>query len=163
VNGFLRGDRISREVAHFETAAFVLVHPDDPETIVGYYALSNTAIKRAHFSNKERRSLGYQATPGAIIGYLGVDKRFQGHHLGVYILKRALCRCLGVSSQCGCAFVVLDVEVKNERAISMYTKAGFKEFKEPPEDEGGDEPGRPEKKKLYITMSNVKAAVEQGL
>jgi ribosomal protein S18 acetylase RimI-like enzyme len=42
---------------------------------------------------------------------------------------------LASSKECGCAVVVLDVETKNTIAIEMYTKAGFKEFKEP---EGGE-------------------------
>ncbi|HUA08555.1 MAG TPA: GNAT family N-acetyltransferase [Candidatus Acidoferrales bacterium] len=156
VNGYIQSDRIVRDVQNYETAAFVFVAPAS-QTIASYYTLSNTSVKKALFSNKERRSLSYPATPAAIIGYLGVDKNFKGNHLGIFTLKRALQRCLDLSRECGCAVVVLDVETGNKIALAMYEKAGFKEFHEP---EGEGSVALAQTKKLYMTMPNIKAALE---
>ena len=65
----------------------------------------------------------YPLAPAMLIGRLGVDRPHQGKGIGKYMMSwlRDLARGLPV----GCRFVVLDVDLRNERALSFYRGEGF--------------------------------------
>jgi len=74
------------------------------------------------------RLLRYQNVPAALIGRLGVDRRFQGRGLGSALLIDAAERAVHSDT----AVYALLVEAKDDQAAAFYRKHEFTPFSERP-------------------------------
>lgn len=109
---------------------YVLVDPDNPETIVGYYSLSAAEIEFERLLKAHRRSLPRYPVPAARMGRLAVDHQHKGSGVGGQLLGLAIRRCQAAREQLG--IVVLIVDAKNENAAAFYRHHGFTPVEDDP-------------------------------
>jgi GNAT superfamily N-acetyltransferase len=102
---------------------FVLVHTDEPATILGYYTLSAASIELTDLTATQAKKLPYRVLPALLIGRLAIQETLQGQGLGRRLLNAALMHCLSLRSQLG-SYAVL-VDPLDDEARSWYLKAGF--------------------------------------
>lgn len=124
IDKFLKKDALRAGVEGF-SVTWVFVHEGH---IVGYVSLANSAVLMA---DEERTELTinqeWKLWPALLIGYLGVDKRYQGggRGLGDFLINYAVGEAELLAERSGCKFVVADV-YDDEYAIAMYERNGFK-------------------------------------
>lgn len=115
---------------HTETKISRTYVAADEATILGYYSLSMSAIR------KEQLPLQYQSRfpkyplPVARLARLAVDHRYQKQGLGELLLTDALSRCLRLSEEIGMIGVVVDA--KHEQARRYYERYEFERFPDSP-------------------------------
>jgi GNAT superfamily N-acetyltransferase len=108
------------------TRSFVLVPTDDPQRILGYYALSVTAVDQLHLPTRITKRFPRSAEIGAILlGKLAVDLTMQGRGLGRFLLIDALDQAVEIQRRAG-AWAVVDAI--DEEAAAFYEHAGFTRF-----------------------------------
>ena len=118
-------------------SCFVLVAPDG--SLAGYYTLSATGIALADLPPDVVKKLPrYPLVPGALMGRLAVDHRWQGERLGELLLFDAFSRALR-SDLAAYAFLV---DAKDDRAETFYKRYEFR---------GLSGPGR----RLYIPLADI--------
>lgn len=108
---------------------FVLVSPDEPDTILGYYTLSAASVELTELTPAQAKKLPYRVLPALLIGRLAVRQDLQGQGTGRRLLNAALSHCSRLRVQLG-AYAVL-VDPLDDEARAWYLKAGFLEL-EPP-------------------------------
>jgi GNAT superfamily N-acetyltransferase len=102
---------------------FVLVQPEAPKTILGYYTLSAASVELSDLSPSQAKKLPYQVLPALLIGRLAVQAALQGQGLGRRLLNAALAHSLSLRSQLGVYAVLVDPI--HDAARAWYLKAGF--------------------------------------
>ncbi len=115
---FLLEDALTQARGRF-SVTFVFYTPlQEP---VGYLSLSAAQVNRADTGIRPRPP--YPVVPAVLIGRLGIDRRYQGRGYGRQVmgLVRDWARDLVV----GCRVLALQVDVRNEDAITFYTRLGF--------------------------------------
>lgn len=134
-----------RDVERRASVVHVLTEVDRPETIIGYYTLSNTALELTAINPKVRRSFPrYPLVSATLLGRLAVDHRFKGRGHGARLLQHALRKCLTWSRESASALVVVDA--LHDTAKAFYEKYGFLPLT--------DEPLR-----LYLQMETIEESV----
>ena len=129
INEFLR--RYARQNAAMGVAqTFVLVAPQQPRTILGYYSLSTAQIDFEQISEAHRGRLPKYPVPAARMGRLGVDRRHHGKGIGSRLLGLAIRRCQAIRKEIG--LVVLAVDAKDDTAAAFYRHHGFTPVEEKP-------------------------------
>lgn len=93
--------------------------------IVGFYSLSASNVAFGESPERLRKGLARHPLPVMLLARLAIDKRWQGHGIGVSLLKNASLRAIEASTIAGvCALVV---QAKDEKARSFYQHFGFAE------------------------------------
>lgn len=106
-----------------------MVALNDKSEVIGYYSVSPSELRR-DLIPKEGRGVPYPSVPAIRIGRLAVSLKIQGKGLGGMILQHALNKCLNISNNIGGRVVIVDA--KDEKAVSFYSKYGFKPLVEQP-------------------------------
>ncbi len=103
---------------------FVLVDPDQPDRILGYYTLSAATLSFDTLTESDRKGLPAYPIPAVRIGRLAgsVSARRQG--IGELLLQNAIKRILQARGTLGVFAVV--VEAKDAAAEAFYRKYGFR-------------------------------------
>lgn len=92
--------------------------------IAGYVTLTMDGLELYGF---ERPDGGrYKEYPAIKIGQLGVDKSFQGLHIGQYLIAFALIMATSMADQIGCRYLTVDAK---RDVVDWYKAQGFKENK----------------------------------
>jgi predicted GNAT family N-acyltransferase len=129
-------------------ATFVLTNTASPETILGFYTLSSTAIDPGSLTTEVRRKLPpYPLIPGTLIGRLASDSSGKGRGLGATLLIDALSRAYQ-QSQVIASFAIV-VEAIDQHAEDWYQSLGFI-------------PLEGTVKRLYMPMGTVKKLLKGG-
>jgi GNAT superfamily N-acetyltransferase len=106
------------------SSAYVLVEPQMPERILGYYTLSAAEIAASLLDERDRRKLPRYPVPCFRLGRLACQADEQGHGLGKRLLACAIDRCL--IARVHVAAYALTVDAKNDAAKAFYTHYGFR-------------------------------------
>lgn len=124
--------RASQDVKRRAAAVFVLVESAAVSEVLGFYALSSTAIDVGQLPPEFLKKMPrYQQLPATLIGRLArrADRRREG--LGEKLLVNALRRAVETSVTIGSVAVVVDA--KGERARRWYEGFGFRRFRDYPD------------------------------
>jgi predicted GNAT family N-acyltransferase len=126
LNDFLK-TKASSYIKRGLCAVHILSDESSPNTIIGYFSLSASAIQPrelpVEISKKYPLSI---PVPCWLIGKLAVDRNFQGKGFGEVLLLEALKKIAAYSKEAGGYCVVVDA--KNENIKPFYAKYGFKAF-----------------------------------
>lgn len=77
---------------------------DENQNVVAFYALASGAVSHISVTGNIRRNMPDpipDPIPVIVLGRLAVDRRLQGQHLGVGLLKDVVLRAKAVSNQIG--------------------------------------------------------------
>ncbi len=123
-------DRWLRETAlqHQErnlSKTFVAIADNDPERILGFYALTVCEVRSDELPKSLAKRLP-RNVPGVRLGRLAVDRSIQGQALGEQLLMDAAVRARKVTAQVG--IHTLFVDAKDEHAAAFYRHFGFQPF-----------------------------------
>ena len=103
---------------------FVLIDPDEPARILGYYTLSAASLSLEKLTDADRKGLPAYPIPAVRIGRLAGATSARGRGLGEILLQNAVKRILQARSTLGVFAVV--VEAKDASAEAFYRKYGFR-------------------------------------
>jgi GNAT superfamily N-acetyltransferase len=113
-----------QDVRRLANGVFILVEPARPETVLGYYTLSATALPPGDVPEAAKKHLPrYPLVSATLIGRLAVAKAQQGQRLGAILLADALRRALISAETVGSSMVVVDA--LDEGAAAFYAAHGF--------------------------------------
>ena len=102
----------------------------DGSTILGFYSLAMSAIRRENLPSKHLSRFPNFPLPVARLARLAVDLRHQRQGIGELILADALQRCLRLSEEIGMIGVVVDA--KDKRARGWYERYEFERLPDLP-------------------------------
>ena len=102
----------------------------DVSTILGFYALAMSAIRRENLPSRHLSRFPNFPLPVARLARLAVDVHHQRQGIGELILADALQRCLLLSEEIGMIGVVVDA--KDERARGWYERYEFERLPDLP-------------------------------
>jgi GNAT superfamily N-acetyltransferase len=108
------------------TSTYVLIAPEAPERILGYYTLSAAEIDAPRLAESERRKLPRYPIPCFRLGRLACRVDERGRGLGKRLLACAVERCL--IARAHVAAYALIVDAKNDDARTFYLHYGFRPF-----------------------------------
>lgn len=103
---------------------FVLVNPDQPGRILGYYTLSAATLSFETLTEADRKGLPAYPIPAVRIGRLAGAASARRQGIGELLLQNAIKRILQARGTLG-VFAVL-VEAKDAAAEAFYRKYGFR-------------------------------------
>jgi GNAT superfamily N-acetyltransferase len=103
---------------------FVLVNPDQPGRILGYYTLSAATLSFETLTEADRKGLPAYPIPAVRIGRLAGAAFARRQGIGELLLQNAIKRILQARSTLGVFAVV--VEAKDAAAEAFYRKYGFR-------------------------------------
>jgi len=113
-----------QDVRRKANAVFVLVEPDDPARILGYYRLCAIGIAQGEVPEAARKDIPrYPLVSATLVGRLAVSKDRQGQRLGAVLLADALQRAFESANTVGSSMVVVDA--LDESAAGFYAAHGF--------------------------------------
>jgi GNAT superfamily N-acetyltransferase len=102
---------------------FVLVDDDNPDTIIGFYALAIRGMTAKEALPADIAKKFPSKVPGYTIARLAVAGSAAGKGLGGELLVDAMCRAKQVSEQAGGPFLFVDA--KDDEAAGFYKHFGF--------------------------------------
>ncbi|MCL2022505.1 MAG: GNAT family N-acetyltransferase [Betaproteobacteria bacterium] len=105
------------------SSAYVLVEPNTPERILGYYTLSAAEIDSAPLIKKDRQKLPRYPIPCFRLGRLACRADEQWRGPGKRMLASAIDRCL--IARAHVAAYALIADAKNANARDFYAHFGF--------------------------------------
>ncbi len=118
------------------------------KTTVGYYTLSSQGLDYEQMPSELRRKWPKKIRVGVtLVGYLAVDRRYQGQGLGKLLLYDALHRALQASQQVASRAIIVDAV--DEAAHTFYERYDFIRF--------ADESNR-----LYLPIDTVATPFAPG-
>lgn len=118
---WLKGRALASEGLSART--YVICSADNPNRVVGYYAISTAMEQRVGLpSAKLRRGMPEQI-PLLLIGRLALDETFRGRGLGTDLLSDALRRCLAAADIVGARGVL--AHAIDDDAVRFYKHHGF--------------------------------------
>jgi len=121
----------SQDMRRKANAVFVMVPPDAPACIVGYFTLCALALDQADVPEAARRHIPrYPLVSATLIGRLAIVTEFQGQGLGSILLARALRMAFANADVVGSSMVVVDAI--DERAAGFYEAHGFTRLPDTP-------------------------------
>jgi len=109
---------------------FILIEPEQPDVILGYYSLSAASIERTSLPIKHAKRLPRYPIPVALLGRLAVSTTRQGQGIGRLLLADALKRVTTVAE--AIAVYALIVDALDESAAGFYRHYGFLPLTTPP-------------------------------
>jgi GNAT superfamily N-acetyltransferase len=101
---------------------FVAVAPDAPLRVLGFYAISPSALAFTSVPSRLTKKLGRYDVPVFRLGRLAIDRSAQGRGLGSDLLLAAGERALAVAAEVG--GIALAIDAKDERAARWYERFG---------------------------------------
>ena len=101
---------------------YVAIRPGE-RSVFGYYTLASSAVSLNVLPAKSAKKLPKHPVPVILLARLAVDQTVQNRGLGKLLLKDALTRSLGLSTQLGIHAV--EVEAIDARAKDFYMKHSF--------------------------------------
>lgn len=114
----------SQHVKHNMSSVFVACLDSKPDTVVGFYTLSQAQIDFEQISELlPKHYPRHYPVPLTRLGRFAVDKTMQGNGIGKKLLINALYRCYETSKQVGMTGVIVDA--KDENAQRFYIKHDF--------------------------------------
>lgn len=105
-----------------------VLHQKEEKVVIGYYTISNASVSPILFPTSYTKNLPRYPIPCALIGKLGVDKKFKILGLGKYLLFDSLQRIKSMSNNIGCNAVI--IEAVNDKIADFYEYYGFIRFKD---------------------------------
>lgn len=143
LNSFLQ-KQARKEMERRAAVCYVLVDPDKPKEIIGYYSLNSTRVLLDQLPGDITKKLGrYPSVPATLVGRLAIDEKYQGQGVGGLLLRDALLFSAQKSTEIGSVAVIVDA--KDEKAAAFYERYGFRRL--------SDDPLR-----LFMTMPTIEAA-----
>ncbi|MCY4470275.1 MAG: GNAT family N-acetyltransferase [Thiotrichales bacterium] len=115
----------SQDARRNVSRVFVAI-PGDLDEIAAFYTLSAGSVERETLPGDLMKRLPRYPVPVALLGRLGVDRRWSGQGLGSALLIDAL-RRVRVASDTLAVYAVV-VDAKDERARAFYRRFGFIEL-----------------------------------
>ena len=114
----------SQDVRRKASGVFVLVEPDRPDVVLGYYTLCATALPQGDVPTAARKHTPrYPLVSATLVGRLAVSEARQGERLGALLLADAVRRAYASANTVGSSMLVVDAI--NERAAAFYEGNGF--------------------------------------
>lgn len=133
---------------------FVMVAPQRPEEILGFYSINAHSVQGVDLPKRYQRIvLGDGSLPAAFIGMIGVAERAQGQGIGSRLLVDALGGAFQASQRIGTAMVLLDIlDCGNPDAVTrrqrLYASFGFQSL-----------PSQP--LRMFVPMATIAQLLEQ--
>ncbi|MDE2464881.1 MAG: GNAT family N-acetyltransferase [Alphaproteobacteria bacterium] len=113
-----------QDVRRKANGVFVLVEPDRPDVVLGYYTLCATGLPHGDVPVAARKHVPrYPLVSAILVGRLAVCEARQGQRLGAMLLADAVRRTYATVSTVGASMLVVDAI--NERAAAFYEGNGF--------------------------------------
>ncbi len=132
-NGFSCGEasldqylrtQASQDIRRRANAVFILVEPDHPTVVLGYYTLCATALAQGDVPAAARKRIPrYPLVSATPVGRLAVSEYRQGERLGALLLADPVRRACASAATIGSSMLVVDA--LNERAAAFYEANGF--------------------------------------
>jgi GNAT superfamily N-acetyltransferase len=116
--------RASQDVRCKANGVFMLVDPEKPETVLGYYTLCATALPPGDVPAAARKHVPrYPLVSATLIGRLAVAEARQGERLGAVLLADAVRRAHAAAVTIGSSMLVVDAI--DDRAACFFAAHGF--------------------------------------
>jgi GNAT superfamily N-acetyltransferase len=113
-----------QDVRRKANGVFVLVEPEKPNTVLGYYTLRATGLPPGDVPAAARKHIPrYPLVSATLIGRLAVAAARQGERLGAMLLADAVRRAYASAAIVGSSMLVADA--LDERAVAFYEGNGF--------------------------------------
>jgi GNAT superfamily N-acetyltransferase len=113
-----------QDVRRKANGVFILVEPDKPNVILGYYTLCATGLPQGDVPAAARKHVPrYPLVSATLVGRLAVSEARQGERLGAMLLADAVRRAYRSADTVGASMLVVDAI--NERAAAFYEGNGF--------------------------------------
>jgi ribosomal protein S18 acetylase RimI-like enzyme len=136
-----------QDVRRRANGVFVLVEPEWPEVVLGYYTLCATGLAHGDVPIAARKHVPrYPLVSAILVGRLAVSAARQGRRLGAMLLADAVQRAYAGASTVGASMLIVDAI--NERAAAFYEGNGFVRL--------------PDSLRLVLPMQAIKRLVEIG-
>ena len=114
----------SQDVRRKANGVFVLVEPERPDVVLGYYTLCATGLPQGDVPAAARKHVPrYPLVSATLVGRLAVSEARQGQRLGAMLLADAVRRAYASASTVGSSMLVVDAI--NERTAAFYEGNGF--------------------------------------
>jgi GNAT superfamily N-acetyltransferase len=114
----------SQDIRRKANGVFVLVEPDEPDVVLGYYTLCATGLPQGDVPPAARKHVPrYPLVSATLVGRLAVSETRQGERLGAMLLADAVRRAYATASTVGSS--MLAVDAIDERAAAFYQGNGF--------------------------------------
>jgi GNAT superfamily N-acetyltransferase len=95
----------------------------DGNRVAGFFSLAVGQVDTVDAPERFRKGMGQYPIPVVILARLAVDRRDQGHNIGVGLLKDAVRRTLLIAEQAGLRAML--THPIDEEAARFYTRFGF--------------------------------------
>ena len=114
----------SQDVRRKANGVFILVKPDKPGVVLGYYTLCATALAQGDVPAAARKHVPrYPLVSATLVGRLAVSQAQQGERLGAMLLADAVQRAYASAATVGSSMLVVDAF--SERAAAFHEGNGF--------------------------------------
>jgi GNAT superfamily N-acetyltransferase len=114
----------SQDMRRKANGVFVLVEPEHPNLVLGYYTLCATGLPQGDVPAAARKHIPrYPVVSATLLGRLAVLETRQGQRLGAILLADAVRRAHASAATVGSSMLVVDAI--NERAAAFYESNGF--------------------------------------
>ncbi len=112
----------SQDVRRKANGVFILVEPEKPETVLGYYTLCATGLSQGAVPAAARKHVPRYPS-ATLVGRLAVSTARKAEGLGGLLLADAVRRAYASASIIGSSMLVVDAI--SERAAAFYEGNGF--------------------------------------
>lgn len=113
-----------QDVRRMANGVFILVAPDEPNAVLGYYTLCATSLAPGEVPLAARKHVPrYPFVAATLLGRLAVAQSRQGEGLGGLFLADALKRAYASAAIVGSSMAVVDAI--SEHAAAFYEAYGF--------------------------------------
>jgi GNAT superfamily N-acetyltransferase len=113
-----------QDIRRKANAVFVLVAPDEPRAVLGYFTLCATSLAPGLVPEEVRKQAPrYPVVSATLLGRFAIATSHQGKGLGGILLVRALRKAHESADIVGASMVVVDA--LDERAARFYAAHGF--------------------------------------
>lgn len=114
----------SQDVRRKANGVFILVEPDKPDVVLGYYSLCATSVAQGDVPAAVRKHIPrYPLVSATLVGRLAVSQARQGERLGAMLLADAVRRAYASAATVGSSMLVVDA--LTEQAAAFYEGNGF--------------------------------------
>lgn len=136
----------SQDVRRKANGVFILVEPDKPDVVLGYYSLCAIGVAQGDVPAAVRKHIPrYPLVSATLVGRLAVSEARQGKRLGAMLLADAVRRAYASAATVGSSMLVVDA--LTERAAAFYEGNGFVRL--------------PDSLRLVLPMQTIQRLVER--
>jgi len=137
----------AQDVRRKANGVFVLIEPERPDVVLGYYTLCATGLPHGDVPAAARKHIPrYPLVSATLVGRLAVSDARQGQRLGAMLLADAVRRAHASAATIGSSMLVVDAI--DERAAAFYEANGFVRL--------------PDSLRLVLPMYVIKGLVESS-